>query len=266
MSSLNFHVRHEVKPDRVWNVLEAVNEGFEYDHITQSDRQLSRLKQLNLVTESGDPTLTEKGEHLYQLGITKPDVLGDILHFLHYTKWSKSDPVTNTMFYTYRAYCDLLHNRRQVELTNGSREEFTAELNGKISTDFDDYTSEWVKGSVSLSVNSLRGVEHWLANMSPAAIEDSTFALRHFCIAELFVLALGFATAQSGSEFGVDQLLTPEKRELIGRICLLDDSDFSQTLDWILPAYPDIVQPGTSAGSYGRFVRVLKIPTIEDIV
>ena len=266
MSSLNFHVRHEVKPDRVWGVLEAIHEGFEYDHITQADRQVSRLRQLDLLTQSSESALTEKGKYLYQLGTTKPDVLGDILHFLHYTQWSQADPATNTMFYTYRAYCDLLHDKGTVELTNDTREEFTAEINAKISTEFDTYASEWAKGSVSLSVNSLRGVEHWLANMSPAAIDETTFSSRHFCVSELFVLALGFVTIQSSSELGVDQLMTPEKRELISRICLLDDSDFIQTLDWILPAYPEIVQPGTSAGSYGRFVRVMKIPTIEDII
>jgi hypothetical protein len=266
MSKLNFHVRHEVTPDRVWGVLEAIGEDFEYDHITQSSRQLSRLRQLGLVTDDKQAALTETGKHVYQLGTEKPTVLSEVFHFLHYTRWTNDDPLENTMFFTYRAYCDMLYDKGTVELSNDNRQEFAAELNGVISSHFSDQLHDLVKGAVSLSTNTLRGVEHWLSGLSPAVLEDDVFECRHFCVAELFVLALGLVTQQSNVELHVDQLLSPEKRDVICRICLLDKRDFDQTLDWIMPAYPDVVQPGTTAGSYGRFIRMLKIPTIEDVI
>ena len=268
MAKLNFHVRHEVKPDRVWGVLEAVAEGFEYDHITQGDRQLSRLRQLGLVADSGEPEPTELGQQVYELGMAKTDVLNDILHYLHYTRWDHESPLDNTMFYTYRAYCDLLYRQRTAEIRKDTRETFTAELNGQISNapEFVDQTDEFQKGAVSLSANSLRGVEHWLTELSPSVLQDDQFERRHFCVAELFVLAIGYVTEQTQAELGIEQLLTPEKREMICRLCLLDESDFDQTLDWMLPAYPNILQPGTNAGNYGRFIRVVRLPEIGDVI
>jgi hypothetical protein len=263
---LSFHVRHEVKPDRVWGVLEAISEGFEYDHITQANRQLSRLRQLGLVSTNSHPVLTATGEQIYQLGRTKPDVLREVFHFLHYKQWDPQEPVGSSMFYTYRAYCNLLYGKGALELTHEKREEITAELNGKISEEYRDYSNEFTKGAVSLSVNSLRGIEHWLENLSPSILEQGEFSLRHFCVAEPFILALGHVTERFGMELNIDQLMTPEKRRAICQICFLDENDFDKTLDWVLPAYPTIVQPGTSAGSYGRFIRLLKLPSVEDVI
>lgn len=268
MSKLNFHVRHEVTPDRVWSVLEAVAEGFDYEHVTQSDRQLSRLRQLDLVTSRGDLALTPRGQQVYQFGMQKPNALADLWHYLHYTHWRSAQSRENTMFYTYRAYSDLLHEKGRASLHKDMREIYTAELNGHISSEpiFEGFETDLQKGAVSLSPNSLRGVEHWLENLSPSVIEDGHFERRHFCIAELAVLALGYVTQASAAELGIEQLLTPEKRMLICRLCMLDESALDQTLDWTLPAFPQLVQAGTSAGSFGRFIRILKVPTLEDLL
>ena len=52
MSSLNFHVRHEVTPERTWDVLVAIAEGYSFSHVIQADRQVGRLRQLGLLIES----------------------------------------------------------------------------------------------------------------------------------------------------------------------------------------------------------------------
>ena len=267
MATLNFHVRHEVTPERVWDVLDAIVRELEYEHITQFDRQLSRLRQLGLVTIRGDIKPTEDGHEIHRIGSRRLEVVWDLFHFLHFVRWRASNPTTDTMFFTYYEYCNLLYSKREIEITN-QREAFAAEMTSRISTSsyFADELSKLVKGAVSLSVNSLTGVEHWLEKLSPEAIIDERFTLRHYCSPELLLLALGYVTEITDAQLEIEQPLTEERRELLCRSCLIDENALNQMLDWLYPEYPDYVQPGTRTGSYGRFVRVLQLPSLKDLL
>ena len=266
MTTLNFHVRHEVTPDRCWDVLYAIEQKNDYEHITQFDRQLSRLRRLDLVSKDGI-SITEQGAQLIRLGAHKPDLIPELFHFLHLTRWRETNPLEDTMFFTYRAYCNLLYERREVALDD-EREAIATELNQAISTvsAFADATSQMVKGAVSLSVNSLLGVEKWLLRLSPSVITNDQFQCRHFCLPEVLVLALGLMTEEQGGEWSIDQLLTEEKRAFLCKLCFLDEQALDAALDWSLPEYPDLAQEGTRIGSYGRFVRVWKMPSLEDLL
>jgi len=265
MTTLNFHVRHEVTPDRCWDVLYAIAKKDDYEHITQFDRQLSRLRSLGLVSKDGG--ITEQGSQLIRLGTHKIDLIPELFHFLHLTRWHETKPLEDTMFFTYRTYCNLLYERREVALDN-EREAITTELNQVISSvsAFADATSQMVKGAVSLSVNSLLGVEKWLLRLSPSVVISDQFQCRHFCLPEVLVLALGIMTEEQGGEWGIDQLLTDEKRAFLCQLCFLDEQALDAALDWALPEYPDLAQEGTRIGSYGRFVRVWKMPSLGDLL
>ena len=65
---------------------------------------------------------------------------------------------------------------------------------------------------------------------------------------------------------GVDILLSREKRDAICKVCLLDPHALDRALDWMLPIFPNVIALGTSAGFYGRFIRLYKLPTLEDII
>lgn len=266
--ALNFHVRHEVNPKRVWNVLDAIVKGIEYDHITQYDRQISRLRQLKLITGKGDVSPTEDGMELHRIGTKRLEVAWEILHYLHYARWRASHPTEDTMFFTYREYCDLLFNKRETEITD-QRDVFAAEMTSLVTSSacFADEISMLTKGAVSLSANSLIGVEHWLSKLPTQVITpEGRFALRHYCAPELLLLALGYMTELTEAQLGLDQPLTLERRELLCRICLIQDESLDQMIDWLFPEYPDLIQPGTTTGSYGRFVRVLMLPTLKDLL
>ena len=81
MAPLNFHVRHEVAPERVWGVLDAIVKGLEYEHITQSERQLRRLRQLELVTSKGDIKPTEVGIESHSVGERRLALVWELFHF-----------------------------------------------------------------------------------------------------------------------------------------------------------------------------------------
>ncbi|MBN1877088.1 MAG: hypothetical protein JXA33_22890 [Anaerolineae bacterium] len=119
---------------------------------------------------------------------------------------------------------------------------------------------------MSLSKFSLVGATHWLKALTPPVIENDIFTRRHFCPPELALLALGWVGQATNGDLCIDFLLTPERRESLCRICLLDPSALDRVLDWTLPLYPTVVQPGTGAGVYGRFVRFLRWPELRDLL
>ncbi len=266
MATLNFHVRHEVTPERVWGVLDAIATGMDYLHITQSDRQISRLRQLRLLSGKGTPHLTEDGRDLHRIGQRRLDLVWELLHFLHYSRWRPTDPTADTMYFTYLDYCNLLYEGKAIDLDN-ERDRLTAEMTQRISNApyFVDMLSDLAKGAVSLSKNSLVGVEHWLTKLSPEVLANDRFEVRQYCSPELLLLALGYVTEMTSAQLAIEQPLTDERREMLCRTCLIDDSVLNQMLDWLYPEYPSLVQPGTSTGRYGQFVRLLKLPSLKDI-
>lgn len=269
MTELNFHVRHEVTPDRVWDVLTAVNEGNNFDHIVQADRQLGRLRQLRLVIkEKNGLRPSTDGCDLCRIGAQKPDVAMELLHYMHYSLWSREAPLENTLSWSYRAYCDLLFQRKSYEFSLSAREALTAELNAFItgSEVFAPFINQTKKGAVALSTNSLNGMNHWLRRLIPPVVENDIFTLRTFCSPELLVMAISFQMHETGADLTVDQLLTPERREIICKLCLLDLDCLDRALDWMIPLYPDVIQPGTRTGSYGRFIHLLHVPTFKDLL
>lgn len=269
MSELNFHVRHEVTPERVWDILTAMIEGFSYDHIVQADRQIGRLRQLGLVKKEKDKTLpTLLGNELYRIGTRKSEVAMDVFHYLHYSLWDESQRLENTLSWSYRAHCDDLFATREYTLDKAGLEHLTAELNNKIIEYFGSDVSKTKKGSIALSINSIKGIHHWLAALNPLVLEDdgARFVCRSSCSPEMLLLGLGYMVRSTGVEPGIDLLLTPENREIACRVCLLMTDMLDRELDWMLSLYPTIIQPGTLTGGYGRFIRFLRLPTLNDLL
>src|SRR5262245_42118444 len=110
MPPLSFHIRHEVTPDRCSAVFTAVAEGLPYQHVLQGDRQEARLRQLGLIV---DQELSAAGRALAQVCRQKPVLWSDLLHFLHYTRWSYLDPTAHGFSWIYRQFTRLLWQANQ---------------------------------------------------------------------------------------------------------------------------------------------------------
>lgn len=264
MSTLNFHVRHEVTPGRVWDVLTAVVEAYPFQHITQAERQLSRLRLLGLIeVNKKEVAATTIGFDLYRIGKQRQAVALDILHYLHYSLWCPVTPLVNTLAWSYRTHCDALFARK------GCKVDYlilTSELNSKIYVAFETHVENTKKGAISLSANSLKGIHHWLRALEPSVLLDDAFALRHFCSPELFLLAVALLINEMAASLQADLLLTAENRERLCQICLLASDAFDRVLDWTLDCYPAHLQPGTHTGSYGRFIRLQRKPVLGDFI
>lgn len=274
-SKLTFHVPPDAGPDQVLLLIERLSE--EPVHRFSSSRELLEFAETwNIDNRSEIPSLaialglldknasgvgvSEKGLQLQGL---KPKIRPDLAHFMLYTGWSKERPTSNTLFWSYRLVCDYFweHSPLDILQTSPVLVEEVINRSEQAFVGVQGYSS----GTVSFSDKSIRGVRKWLEALRPPVIENDTFTRRHFCPPELLLLALGYVAQQTEAEIGIDLLLTPERREMLCHICLLEPAALDRALDWMLPLYPQVIEPGTGAGFYGRFVRLHKIPELRDL-
>lgn len=262
--TVSLHVRHEVTPDRVYAILQGLSDGETIDHITQYERQITRLRQLGLIDHS---EITILGNEALAICRRKPDLWGDLGHFLHYTLWESDEGKQYGLSWTYRQFTDAAWNLGTFELTSEIRETITSSLINQAELEPNIDLASFKKQAASISKDSLSGVVSWLAALVPPVVhEKAKFQRRNFCPPELLLLAIAHTARVSEADLNIDLLLTPPRREAICRLCVLEPAALDKTLNWMLPLYPQIVQPGTTAGTYGRFLRFLKWPTLADLL
>ncbi len=272
---LTFHVPPDASPDQVLLLVERLSE--EPDHRFSSNRELLEFAEAwNIDSRSEIPSLamaigllakSDDGVGISETGMKlqslKPLVRSDIAHFMLYTGWSIEQPATNVSLWSYRLVCDYFWEHSPLDILQATAilVEEVINRSEQVFAEVPGYSS----GAVSFSDKSIRGVRKWLEVLRPPVIEGDMFSRRYFCPPELLLLALGYVARQTEAEIGIDLLLTPQRRELLCRVCLLEPTALDRVLDWMLPLYPEVVEPGTRTGAYGRFVRLRKMPELGDL-
>jgi hypothetical protein len=193
----------------------------------------------------------------------KPDVRVDLVHYLLYTGWNPETQSINSILWSYRQVTDSLWHRSTADVVSTAKI-IAEEINNRTHQDFGNL--EGFDSTVSFSAKSIRGVRKWLEALAPPAIEDDVFRRRYFCPPELVLMAVGWVAQLHSDDVGIDFLLIPERRDSICQLCLLDPSALDRVLDWMLPIYPNVIRPGTSAGAYGRFLHFHKWPEMSDLL
>lgn len=206
-----------------------------------------------LQDSSGQIELSEIGQLLAD---AKAELRADISHFYIYTAYDISQPTMRTESWAYQQVVNGFWQRSPMNVLSA---------NGPVVEEVNNAALELFEASISFSPKSIRGVRKWLEALHPPVIEGDVFQRRHFCPPELLLLAVGHVGQQTEGEPGIDLLLTPPRREAICRLCLLEPAALDRVLDWMVPLYPAVVVPGTTAGAYGRFLRFLRWPTLADV-
>lgn len=267
-AKLIFHVPPEAGPEQLLPLLEAMctdipeitNVGelleFAKGHGLKPRTEVQSVaRSLDLLTHASG-NLIKPSPSATTIISLKPEVRPELVHFLFYTTWKRENSCENTISWSYRQVCSALWERAPVTLTA---------LSNVIAEEIRNTIQEIFHCDPSFGPKSIRGVKKWVEAVNPPAIAGNRFVQRQFCSPELALLATSWVTKAEG-DIGVDFLLTPQRREAICRVCLLDPSALDRVLDWMLPLYPEIVRSGTNAGVYGRFVRFLKWPQIVDLL
>jgi hypothetical protein len=273
---ITFHVPTEGAPNKILPLLKAIqDEGTHFDSVKElrlfanelglGDRgemyTLANAVGLFDKDEEGQICLSKQAEAIVRL---KVNVQAEIVHYLMYTTWRPDQPEQNSFLWSYREVVNSYWERATIAAVADINNVIAEEVNNRTYTTFagvDGYEF----GKVSFSPKSIRGVRKWLEALIPPVIENDGFTRRNFCPAELTLLASGWVAQTMEGEIEIDFLITPPRREAICRLCLLDPNDLDNVLDWMLPNYPHIVEPGTSAGVYGRYLRFLKWPQVTDL-
>lgn len=260
---MNFHVRHEVFPDRILAIMRATSRGDSIEDITQWDRQLKRMRDLGLINDNGD--LTSDAKSILHITTRKEAIWGDLAHFLHYTTWNLKAPNLHGFSWFYRAFCDYLFDQDGFKFGNSETANRVCVIfNSQIEAD--ETFQPYLNGNPSLSADSIAGIQHWLSALTPHVIEKNIFARRTFCAPELLLLAIGWVFRDEPDPINVPLLLTRPQRAVLCRLCLLDPKFFDRTLDWLLPRFPKVILSEDKSGFYGRSIRLRKLPSLEDLV
>jgi len=238
---------------------------------------LNNIKANDWVTSTSGmmKILEKKGDHIClspfgkDFARIREDAKGDLLHFLMYTGWNSTKPLEFLQSWAYRYCCDLFWSKEEVELSSNFLNQLVEDV---INVARDTFIKLGVQDfdEISFSRKSLNGVQNWLEALKPPVINSTDskmiYRRRAFCPPELMAMAIGYILRdEADSAIEIDILLTPEKREALCRIGQLSPDTLDRTLDWAIPTYPEILSPGTAAGFYGRFIRLHRMPTFENI-
>lgn len=216
-------------------------------------------------SDRGEIRLSALGEQLVRF---REEVRGDLLHFLMYTGWQPTSSLDFLQSWSYRQCCDRYWSASELDLTNAYLDLQVEETILEAKTAFQGMGFDAFE-EVSFSRKSLTGAYRWLEALRPEVIvnvdKGRRFVRRAFCPPELLMLAFGYVLRDESDVAGIDVLLTHEKREALCKVCLLAPEWFDKSLDWAIPTFPTLISAGTSAGFYGRFVRLTKLPEWADV-
>lgn len=279
-NNLVFHIAVATNPTKISHLLKVLHDAdepvFERELLDQMaleqssdsnrfDEARTLAEQLGLIELRKEGLcLTSTAEIL----LTKrSSVQYDLLHYAFYDAWKPEKPTKHARSWFYRSTCDILWEKQQVRLDLDMRNSLTEQLTSQAIEDF-QHLPGFSADKLSLGRQTMAGTLTWLRQLKPIVMEGEKvdeFHRRQACSAELFLLALGRSYQLSDAEVGVDLLLSPQRRNEICQLCLLDPLQFDRMLDWVLPMFPQFMSQGTRSGSYGRFVRLNHLVRIEDL-
>ena len=282
-SKLVFHFPVAAEPAKVLKTLrtllyadEPIRTGPELDELTfEQNTDTNRFNEARSLAEKplGLIEITKEGVVLTpraHIILQKRETIQyDLLHYLFATAWSAERPAQHTRSWFYRTLCERLWAMQEITVDLEARHALIQEIDGQLRLDFRAVPA--FSEEISLGIQTMDGALEWLRRLSPAVLETSErrvwrFHRRTVCSPELFLLALSRSYQLSGTELGMDALISPQRREETCRLCLLDPLQFDRMLDLVLPIYTRFLSPGTRSGSYGRFVRFQCFVALEDLV
>lgn len=282
-SSIVFHFDKAFAPNRILHVLKVlqtaeipISDGAVWEYMaSEQSIDENRFDEARTIAQQlGLVEVTKKDIRLTRLAsglLTKRDAVQyDLLHALFYTAWKPEKPTEFGRSWFYCSFCNTLWGEQDLKLDRATRLTLTEQLLHEAQISFQNVLN-FSNEKLSVGIKSMDGAQAWLSHLQPPVLKQEVkrvleFKPRQACSTELFLFALSHSHTVSSSEIGVDLLLSPQRRNDICRLCLLDPLQFDRMLDWTLPLFPQYISQGTRSGSYGRFVRLKQLVQVDDLV
>lgn len=277
---LTFHFPVAASPEKILILLrvlvqadEPILKGDDLDQLALDlSSHANRFTEARILAEQALDVIEQTGEGLQanaraQVLLKKREPIQyDLLHYLFWTAWRpEGSGQHQARSWLYRTLCNDLWGMGQARLDLETRRQITETTINQAIEDFQTVQGFSLE-AFSAGRQTIAGGLEWLRHLKPPVLEGEMFSRRAACSGELFLLALSRSYQMTDSEVGMDLLLTPQRRDDISRLCLLEPLQFDRMLDWVLAMFPYLIAPGTRAGSYGRFVRLHRSITLEDFI
>jgi hypothetical protein len=274
---LNIHITQECNPLTVSQMITTLtaNENKKFGtskellEFLESQDIGSRIELTNTATNMGILERTKQSIHLSSTALTllklKTEIWGDIFHFLMFTGWNPSSPLDFLQSWAYRHCCERYWAAGDLELTSSYLDQQVEETISEAQLAFEGMQVGGFE-EISFSTKSLTGARKWLEALQPKVVRDRQFSRRTFCPPELVLMGIGYILRNDSDVEGQEILLTKEKRDNLCRLCMIAPESLDRVLDWAIPTFPSLISTGTTAGFYGRFIRLHKRPSLEDMI
>lgn len=165
--------------------------------------------------------LTKLGKQLIDTYSTRPELFYELMHFLFYSTYLRSNDIRNSRFWIYFMVCDALWLEAPKMIK-------TATLANRLQIErremFPDYDS-------TFDYRAVQSVFPWLQTLTPPFI--SKIGVKHFtsrrsyCTSQLFHLATDMIyNTVERLQYGTSLAISDKQIEAICKICLLDPAHF----------------------------------------
>lgn len=256
----SFHVRHQAKPELIELVINCIdnnisdNDGLEESIRNQGyttgtiSEQILRLRKLGLLERDG-LQLSSKGKLCAEILKRQHSLFYDLIHFYHYSLWDKKNPEVNRFSWTYRNVCKNLWN-------NPTLKSDTRSLLDRVIMDLiNEFPGE---EDISLSINTINGVFHWLEVLEPKVFENGDFVYRSYVPPELAVLAIQNIYNSNDIAYGELIALDEDMLNELAITCLVDRNVIDMVLQEALIRFDCL---DLNRG-WGYFIRLKEEPNL----
>jgi hypothetical protein len=189
------------------------------------------LGQSKLIKEGRSLTyifqLTNLGKQVQETYSTNRDLFFDIVHFLFYSAWYRSNDAFRGRFWLYASVCNELW-------LNAPNKTDSFDLTAKLHT---ESQSLFPESEPAFPERSVRAVFPWLGALAPPFLEKGqsrsqlSSRRRAFCTPQLFHLATDLLYTTRSLRYGTSISVDDETVQSICKICLLDSDQFWEMAD-----------------------------------
>lgn len=167
--------------------------------------------------------LSELGKQIIDTYSTNAELFYDLIHFLFYSAYYRSNDMKRSSLWLYAKICGTLWYNAPGIIDNSS---LTNSLQIEVQEIFPTYTP-------SFSERSVRGVFPWLQTLSPPFLSKQSNKSQLFskrrshCTPQLFHLATDMIyNVMEGVQYGSSLAINEQQIEDICKVCLLDQERF----------------------------------------
>ncbi|MCB0625403.1 MAG: hypothetical protein KDC43_16170 [Saprospiraceae bacterium] len=243
-SKVNFQFRNHVAPKYVQPLLLQLEYGEWYsstelmqllrasgldlkgkDIVQSNTNYWERIGLGEILRERPKPNLfrlSRLGKEVAALFSTNQPLFYDLMHFLFYSAWFRSQKPYHASFWLYAQICDRLWREAPAAMDSKA---LTGWLQAESRLAFPDFEP-------SFPTQSVRSVFPWLGALTPPFLlpcssrSNLCSERRSYCTPQLFHLAVDLLYAVEGLNYDTSLAMDDKHIETISRVCLLDSKRF----------------------------------------